>query len=75
MEQLIQQGRAAVVHFRGTLEFKGEKVWVINGYNILLAEDTTIDGTPQENDLVEVIGLLRTNGTLAADTIKPVTPN
>ena len=74
IEQLLQQNRAAVVHFRGNLEFKGENLWVIEGYPIVLAEDTAIPGTPQENDLVEVIGLLRTNGTLVADTIMPLTP-
>jgi hypothetical protein len=74
IDQLLQQNRAAVVHFRGNLEVKGEKVWIIEGYTILLAEDTSIHGTPQENDLVEVIGLLRTNGTLVADTIMPLTP-
>jgi hypothetical protein len=74
MEQLIQQNRAAVVHFWGNLEVKGENIWIIEGYTIQLAEDTAIPGTPQENDLVEVIGLLRTNGTLVADTIMPLTP-
>jgi hypothetical protein len=74
IEQLLQQKRAAVVHFRGNLEVKGEGLWVIEGYTILLAEDTAIPGTPQENDRVEVIGLLRTNGTLVADTIMPLTP-
>ena len=74
IEQLLQQKRAAVVHFRGNLELKGENLWVIEGYPIVLAEDTAILGAPQENDLVEVIGLLRTNGTLVADTIRPLTP-
>ena len=70
IEQLIQQQRAAVVEFRGILEAKGENLWIIAGYTIFLPEDIVVEGDPQEGDMVEVVGLLRTNNVLVADTIK-----
>jgi len=72
VEQLIQQQRAAVVEFRGILEAKGENLWIIAGYTIFLPEDAVIEDNLQEGDMVEVVGLLRTNNVLVADTIKIV---
>lgn len=70
IEQLVQQNRAAVVQFRGTLETKGENLWIIGGETVFLPVDVTLEGQPQEGDQVEVIGLLRTNNVLVADTIR-----
>lgn len=72
IEQLIEQNRAAVVQFRGVLETKGENLWVIEGHTVFLPTDIVIEGDPKEGDTVEVIGLLRTNNVLVADTIKLV---
>ncbi len=72
IKQLIQQNRAAVVEFRGILETKAENLWIIEGLTILLSDDTLIEGNPQEGETVEVIGLLRTNNALVADTVKRV---
>lgn len=72
IEQLIAQNRSAVVEFRGVLETKGENLWVIEGHTIDLPEDLIIEGTPQEGDLIEVVGLLRANNILVADNIKVV---
>lgn len=72
IEQLIQQQRAAVVEFRGILEAKGENLWIIAGYTIFLPEDIVVEGDPQEGDMVKVVGLLRTNNVLVADSIKIV---
>jgi hypothetical protein len=72
IEQLIEQNRAAVVQFRGVLETKGENLWVIEGYTIFLPTDIEIENNVQEGDIVEVIGLLRTNNVLVADTIRVV---
>ncbi len=69
IEQLMQQNRVAVVEFSGVLERKGEKLWIIEGYAVLLPENVTIEGQPQEGNLVHVMGLLRANHTLVADTI------
>lgn len=69
IEQLIEQNRAAIVQFRGILETKGENLWIIEGRTIFLPTDVTFAGQPQEGDEVEVIGLLRTNNVLVADTI------
>lgn len=72
IEQLLEQKRAAVVQFRGILETRGENLWIVEGHTILLPDDVVIEGNPQEGDLVEVVGLLRTNNVLVADTIKLV---
>jgi len=72
IEQLIQQNRAAVVQFRGVLEAKGENLWVVEGHTIFLPVDVELEDNMREGDTVEVIGLLRTNRVLVADTIKAV---
>jgi hypothetical protein len=72
IEQLIEQNRAAIVQFRGILETKGENLWIIEGRTVFLPTDVTFAGQPQEGDEVEVIGLLRTNNVLVADTIKVI---
>lgn len=70
LERLIEQKRAALVEFEGILEAKGENLWVIEGYPVVLPDDLTLVETLQEGDRVEVIGLLRTNNVLVADTIR-----
>lgn len=72
IEQLIKQDRAAMIQFRGVLETKGEKLWIIEGHTIFLPENVYLEGEAQEGDLVEVIGLLRSNNVLVADTIRVV---
>lgn len=72
IEQLIQQHRAAVIQFRGVLETKGENLWIVAGRTIFLPDDVRIEGDIQEGDTVIVIGFLRTNSVLVADTIKLV---
>jgi hypothetical protein len=72
IEQLIEQNRAAVVQFRGILETKRDNLWVIEGYTVFLPTDIDIVGAPQEGDTVEVIGLLRANNILVADTIRVI---
>lgn len=72
IERLIEQDRAAVVQFRGILETKGETLWIIEGITILLPTDVTVQGNPQEGDQVEIVGLLRTNHVLVADTLRKV---
>jgi hypothetical protein len=70
IDQLLEQNRAAAVEFRGALETKGENLWIIAGYTVLIPTDVTIKGNPQEGDEVEVVGFLRTNQVLVADTIQ-----
>jgi hypothetical protein len=72
IEQLIQQNRPAVVQFRGTLETKGENLWIVSGLTIFLPDDVTLTGQPAEGDRVEVTGFLRTNKVLVADTVDRV---
>ena len=69
IEQLIQQQRAAVVQFKGTLETKGENLWVIEGHTVFLPQDVVVTGNPEEGDMVEITGFLRTNNVLVADSI------
>ena len=72
IEQLIRQNRAAVVQFSGPLETKGENLWIIAGQTVFLPTDVTLVGQPQVGNEVEVIGLLRTNNILVADTIRVI---
>lgn len=72
IEQLIQQDRAAAVDFRGVLETKGENLWIIAGQTVFLPTDVILQGQPQEGDEVEVMGFLRTNEVLVADTIRVI---
>lgn len=69
IEQLIGQNRAAVVQFRGVVETRGENLWIVEGLTIFLPNDASIGKDIREGDTVEVIGLLRTNNVLVADTI------
>lgn len=70
IEQLISQKRAAVVRFSGTLETKGENLWVIESLPVFLPNDVIVEGDPQEGDRVAVVGFLRTNNVMVADSIK-----
>ena len=72
LEQLLEQNKAAVIQFRGTVETKGKDLWIVEKHTILVPGDVEIDANIQEGDVVEVIGLLRTNNVLVADTIKLV---
>lgn len=72
IQQLIQQNKTAVVQFQGVLETKGENLWIIAGYTVFLPGDVTLKGQPHPGDKVEVIGLLRTDNVLVADTISVV---
>jgi hypothetical protein len=70
IDQLIEQHRAAVVQFRGTLETKGANLWIVEDHTVFLPNDITFEAGIEEGDTIEVIGLLRTNNVLVADTIK-----
>ena len=72
LERLINENRVAVVEFRGILEARGEGIWIIEGYNISLPQDANLEGNPQEGNKVEVIGLLRANNLIVADSIKKI---
>ncbi len=72
IQQLLEQNRAAVIQFRGVLETKGENLWIVEGLTVFLPNDIRIIEDIQEGDTVEVIGLLRTNNLLVADTIKSI---
>ena len=69
IERLIEQNRAAVIQFKGILETKGEKLWIVENHTVFLPNDISIEGDLQEGNTVEVIGLLRSNNVLVADTI------
>jgi hypothetical protein len=72
IEELIEQNRAAVIQFQGILETKGENLWIVEDHTIFLPNDISIEGEIEEGDTVEVMGLLRSNNVLIADTIKLV---
>lgn len=69
VEKLVEQNKVAVVEFKGTLETKGENLWIVEGYTVFLPSD--IDGVEdiREGDVIEVTGLLRANNVIVADTI------
>jgi hypothetical protein len=70
LEQLYQLHRAALVRFRGTLDSKSTNLWVVEGHTVFLPADVAVEGQPQEGDQVEVVGLLRSNRVIVADTIR-----
>jgi hypothetical protein len=72
IETLIQQNRPAVVQFRGALKTKGENLWIVEDHTIFLPDDVTVDPKIREGDVIEIVGLLRTNNVLVADTITRV---
>lgn len=72
IDKLMEENRAAVVEFRGTLEARGEDLWIVEGYNISLPPDVDLEGDPQEGNRVEVIGFLRKNNLIVADSIKKI---
>ncbi len=72
IDRLVDEQRAAVVHFMGTIETGSENLWVIEGHTIFLPADVYTEGNPQEGDKVEVVGFLRSNNVLVADTIKSI---
>lgn len=72
LEELLEQNRTAVIQFQGLVETKGENLWIIEGYTVLLSEDTRIQGDIQEGDTIEFVGVLQTNKSLVADSIRQV---
>lgn len=74
IDHLLQQGQANMVDFRGTLESQGNNLWIIEGYPVVLPDNVAIDGHPQVGSQVQVIGFLRTNRDLIADTITLIEP-
>ena len=72
VDQLIEQNKVAVVEFKGTLETKGENLWIVGGHTVFIPPDIVGEDSIQEGDFVEVIGLLRANNVVVADTINKV---
>lgn len=72
IDQLIEQNRAAVVQFKGTLETKGGNLWIIAGETVFVPEDVILEGKPEAGNEVEVTGFLRTNNVLVADMIRVI---
>lgn len=70
IEQMLAIGRVGVVDFDGVLESQGQNLWIVDGYPIVLTEDTTVTGEPQTGRTVHVFGFLRTNRDLMADRIE-----
>jgi hypothetical protein len=71
IQQLIELDRAAIVRFSGTLETKGDNLWVIAGLPVFVSDDALVDRSVREGDTVAVVGLLRSNNVLVADIIEP----
>ena len=72
LNRLIEQKRAAAIEFEGTLETKGNNLWIVEGHLVLLPGDTVIAGEPQEGNRVKVSGKLRSNNALVAERIELV---
>lgn len=72
VEQLVEQNKVAVVEFKGTLETKGENLWIVEGHTVFIPPDIAGKDSFVEGDYVEVVGLLRTNNVVVADTINKV---
>lgn len=72
IEQLLEQNRTAVVEFRGIVETQTDHLWIVEGLTVLLPDGAIIEGNPQEGSSVQVMGILRTNNIVVADTITSV---
>lgn len=70
IETLIRLNRAAVVEFTGVVQTQGENLWIIENFTVFLPNDVQVPPDIKEGDRVEVVGLLRTNNVLVADTIR-----
>ena len=49
-----------------------ENLWIVEDHTIFLPNDISIEDEIVEGDVVEVMGLLRSNNVLVADTIRLV---
>jgi len=47
----------------------GENLWIVEGYTILLSEETTISGKIQEGETVKIFGQIQNNQVLVANMI------
>jgi hypothetical protein len=72
IEHLIERNKVAVVEFIGVLETKGGNLWIIEGHTVFVPPDIASQDGIQEGDLVEVVGLLRTNNVIIADNISKI---
>jgi hypothetical protein len=69
LEASLQQNRSGPFEFRGMVETIGENLWIVEGYTLLLSEETAISGKIQEGDTVKVFGQIQSNQVLVADRI------
>lgn len=69
LEALLQQNRVGPFEFKGMVETIGENLWIVEGYTILLSEETAIRGKIQEGDTVKIAGKIQRNQVLVADTV------
>jgi hypothetical protein len=72
IQQLSRLNRAAVIKFSGMLETKGDSLWVIGGLPVFIPDDARVDRDLREGATVKVVGLLRSNNVLVADSVEPV---
>ncbi len=72
VERMTELSRIGLVNFVGVLESRGQNLWVVESYPVIITEDSTIQGNPQIGDRIEVVGFLRSNRNLLAETIRVV---
>ncbi|MDM8521541.1 DUF5667 domain-containing protein [Anaerolineales bacterium HSG6] len=69
VEELLRQNRSGQVEFTGMVESQGERLWLIEGYPVILPTEMIIDSAIQAGSRVHVMGFLRINRDLVADEI------
>ncbi|MDM8527515.1 DUF5667 domain-containing protein [Anaerolineales bacterium HSG24] len=69
VEELLSQDRSGQVEFTGAVENQGKRLWLIEGYPVILPAEMTLDPAIQLGSRVHVMGFLRTNRDLVADEI------
>jgi hypothetical protein len=62
--------RSASVEFIGPVQATGAAEWTVSGFAVQVTTSTLIDGAPQVNDLVQVLGHTLPDGRIVADRIE-----
>ncbi len=72
---LLRRAAENRFEFTGPVESIGNTQWTIAGHTVEITHDTSIETGINVGDLVNVDGVIETNGTLRAEHIRLVTPD
>ena len=70
----VPTARPATVAFGGVIDSLSPGVWVISGKEILVSDNTKINGTPREGASVRIEGVIQSSGSILAGVISIAAP-